>query len=48
MMCPHCGGTLTRKQLAGMLGSIRSELKAKTAAQNGRLGGRPRKKRKRS
>jgi hypothetical protein len=46
MNCPKCGEPirLTRKQAAQALGSIKSELKAKTSAENGKLGGRPKSK----
>ena len=42
MNCPHCGKRISRKQLASGLGKIKSEAKAKSSAENGKLGGRPR------
>lgn len=41
MTCPHCGKPLTREQVAGMLGSIKSEAKAAAVRENGKKGGRP-------
>jgi hypothetical protein len=43
MKCPHCGKTITASTLAKNLGSRKSERKAKSSANNGKLGGRPRK-----
>ena len=39
--CPHCNAELTPTEVARLLGSIRSEKKSKTSAENGKLGGRP-------
>lgn len=43
MKCPHCGKSITPKQIASALGAIKSDKKSKTSAVNGKLGGRPRK-----
>lgn len=43
MKCPHCGKTITASTLAKNLGARKSEAKAKASAENGRLGGRPKK-----
>lgn len=44
MKCPHCGKSISRRKAAAALGAVKSELKAKTSAENGKLGGRPHKK----
>lgn len=48
--CPHCNHELTGSEIAALMGSIggsvRSETKSQAARDNGRLGGRPRKKKK--
>jgi len=43
MKCPYCGKPITRKQAAKALGSAKSERKAQASAENGKLGGRPKK-----
>jgi len=43
MKCPHCGKTITASTLAKNLGARKSEAKAKSSAENGKLGGRPKK-----
>ena len=45
MNCPHCGKRISHKQFAAAMGRISTPLKAKTSAENGKLGGRPRLKR---
>lgn len=42
MKCPHCGGTITKRTLAKVMGQSRSEAKQSAARNNGKLGGRPR------
>lgn len=41
MNCPHCNAELTPAEVARLLGSITSKKKAKTSAENGAQGGRP-------
>lgn len=41
MNCSHCNKPISRTQLAQGLGKIKSEAKAKSSAENGKLGGRP-------
>jgi hypothetical protein len=43
--CPHCGKEIN---VGSLMGSIASEKKKKSSAENGKLGGRPRKTRKNS
>ena len=41
--CPHCKKQLTPNQIASLLGSITSRAKKISSAENGKLGGRPKK-----
>jgi hypothetical protein len=47
MICPHCGKSISRKHMAAELGKkggkAKTEIKAMTARENGKLGGRPKK-----
>lgn len=46
-ICPHCGKEITKEAhswSASILGSVKSEKKAKASAENGKKGGRPKKK----
>ena len=43
MHCPHCKKELTSEQVASLLGSITSKAKKISSAENGKLGGRPKK-----
>lgn len=43
MKCPKCGHTITPKEAAQSLGSLKSDSKAIAARENGKLGGRPKK-----
>ena len=43
MHCPHCKKELTSEQVASLLGSITSKDKKISSAENGKLGGRPKK-----
>ena len=42
MKCPHCGNDLTPEDIARLMGSIKTEAKAKASRENGAKGGRPR------
>ena len=42
MICPHCHKRISRKQVAAAMGRIRTDRKAKSSRENGKLGGRPR------
>jgi len=44
--CPHCKKELTPKQVASLLGSMTSKAKKISSAENGKLGGRPKKSKK--
>ena len=46
MICPHCKKELTPEQVASLLGSITSKAKKISSANNGKLGGRPKKSKK--
>ena len=39
MICPHCHKRISRKQVAAAMGRIRTDRKAKSSAENGKLGG---------
>ena|ERR1039458_2895721 len=43
MKCPHCSKTITASTIAKYLASRTSPAKAKASAENGKLGGRPKK-----
>ena len=47
MRCPHCDKPLTAKQIGALMGSISTTRKAKSSRENGKLGGRPKKGKKR-
>jgi hypothetical protein len=40
--CPHCGKEIDSAVLAALLGSIKSEAKARSSRRNGKAGGAPR------
>lgn len=40
MICPHCHQPINA---ASVMGAVKSEAKAKSSSENGKLGGRPRK-----
>ena len=44
--CPHCKKELTPEQVASLLGSMTSKAKKISSAENGKLGGRPKKSKK--
>ena len=44
MKCPHCGKEIDRSLFASEIGKIKSKRKSKSSAENGKKGGRPKKK----